>query len=696
MAYRTNSVATILLLMLVLGGLHPGFAQEGPNRTRAWLKYLEAQRLAADGLENGREQSIDQAIEALRETIRLDPGAAEPHVDLANLYLFGKPDPELAEREAREAIRLDPQNPDGYLVLGRLAYLILRRQEEAGGAADRPDRYEAVSAAYQKVAALDSRQTEAWLILQSVYESGKRFDDQINALEKFLAAPPIGPENFFVRQLINPPFNADRAWFKLSLLYLLRGRNEDALTAARRAYEADPESDSYADNLFEVIGWVSSREEEVRLLRQLFGSDASPSMAIRYADALVRAGREEEALVILRDPRGLTEGTQLAARASLRATAQRRLNRRPEALAILREAIAATRDDEQTGLRLELAETLEEIGRDPEAIAEYEAVFDHLLRRGPEVTVSGRSFNLTVNSLVRVLRRTGRQTRLQTILARTRRVIDEQNPLIDQISVQSLIEEGRPEEALRVTRAAARRYREDRSWLLTESALLAELRRFPESLQLIENLIVGTPESADEDCDLYLQLANIYLQMGQQTGQQTVKLEQAAESARRALRLAATSSYLRDQLTSARMLLASILYQQGQVVDSFALLREILARDPVEATALNNLGYFMTEQGQTLDEARRLIERAVAIQPLNGSFLDSLGWVLFKLGALPQARLTLERALVHSPRSATAHEHLGEVLFSLGRKVEARRAWEKALGYADDSRQQERLRTRLK
>ncbi len=692
MAYQTKSVATILFLMLFLGGGYPGYAQEGPNRTQAWLKYIEAQRLAADGLENGREESIDRAIEALRETIRLDPGAAEPHVDLANLYLFGKPDPELAEQEAREAIRLDPQNPDGHLVLGRLAYLILRRQEELGETADRPDRYERVSAAYQKVAALDSRQTEAWLILQSIYESSKRFDDQINALEKFVAAPPIGPENFFVRQLINPPFTADRAWFKLSLLYLLRGRNEAALTAARRAYESDPESDSYADNLFEVIGWVSSRDEEVRLLRQLFGSDASPSMAIRYADALVRAGREEEALVILRDPSGLTEGTQLAARASLRATAQRRLNRRPEALAILREAIAATRDDDQTGLRLELAETLEELGRDPEAIAQYEAVFDHLLRRGPEVTVTGRSFNLTVNRLVRVLRRAGRQARLQTILARTRRVVDEHNPLIDQISVQLLTEEGRLEEALRVARAAARRHREDRSWLFTESALLAELRRFPESLQLIENLIVGTPESADEDCDLYLQLANIYLQMGQQT----VELEQAAESARRALRLASTSSYLRDQLTSARMLLASILYQQGRAVDSFALLREILAHDPVDATALNNLGYFMTEQGQTLDEARRLIERAVAIEPLNGSFLDSLGWVLFKLGELPQARLTLERALVHSPRSATAHEHLGEALFSLGRKVEARRAWEKALGLTDDPRQQERLRTRLK
>ncbi|MFM8395247.1 MAG: tetratricopeptide repeat protein [Acidobacteriota bacterium] len=696
MGFQTKAVAAVITLLVMTGSLQLARAQDAPDRTRAWLKYIEAQRLAAEGLENRSERSIEVAIEALRETIRLDPEAPDPHLDLANLYLFGKPDPELAEREAREAIRLAPQSPDGYLVLGRLAYLILRRQEELGNSTERPDRYENVIAAYQKVAELDPRQTEAWLILQSIYETGKRFDDQIHALEKFLAAPPIGPENIFVGQLINPPFTEDRAWFKLSLLYLLRGRNEAALTAARRAYESDPESDSYEDNLFEIIGWVSSREEEVRVLRQLFGSAATPRVAIRYADALVRAGREEEALILLRDPAAFAEGGETIPRASISATALRRLNRRNEALTILREAISAivpatgpaNDEDEQIGLRLELAETLEELGRDPEAIAQYESIFDHLLRRGPEVTVSGRNFNLTVERLVRTLRRTGRQTRLQSILARTRRVVDEQNPLLDQIAIQSMTEDGRLEEALRVTRAAARRYREDRFWIFTESSILAQLRRFPESIQLIEGLVVGTPESASEDCDLFLHLAAVYQERG--------GLDEAAEAARRALRLASTNSYLRDQLTSARLLLGSILHRQGRHDESIAMLREILAEDPVEATALNNLGFFLTEQGRSFDEARRVIERAVAIEPLNGSFLDSLGWVLFKLGETGKARAILERALIYSPRSATAAEHLGEVLLSLGRKVAARRAWEKALEYSADPLQQERLRARLK
>jgi tetratricopeptide (TPR) repeat protein len=225
-------------------------------------------------------------------------------------------------------------------------------------------------------------------------------------------------------------------------------------------------------------------------------------------------------------------------------------------------------------------------------------------------------------------------------------------------------------------------------WAFNEASLLADLRQFDESIHLLEGLLIGTPESADEDCDLHLQLSFIRTEQGD--------LPKALVEAQAALRLAAGNGYLRDQRMSARLQLASIRHRQGSPAESEGYLREILREDPVNPTALNNLGYFLVERGERLEEARRMIERATAIEPLNASFLDSLGWVLFKLGQPEPARIQLERALRLAPRSAATHEHLGEVLEALGRRVEARRHWQKALEYAADEPQRSRLKSRLR
>jgi len=667
---------------------------------QVWRLYLEAQTLAAEGLESGDSRRIAQAVVALRETIRLDPTAAEPHVDLGNLYLFGNGDLSLAASEAREAIRLSPESVDGHLLLGRLACLALRQKDgtedgrrEREGAADTPaaippELYEPVIAAYRRVAELDPLQSEAWLILQSAYEARQQFDDQMIALERFLVAPPVGPENIFVQRLVSPPFTPDQAWFKLSLLYLRRGRYESALGAARRAYEAEPESESYEEHLFELLGLAPSREAEVQGIRQVIEVAGQPRLRLRYADALVRAGREADALQVLRDWPDAPPGVDVARKVSITATAQRRLNRRAEALETLGQGIAATRDEIRLGLEFEFAETLEELGRNREAIARYERLCDQILRLGTVVTSSSPLLDRTIERLAGLHQRTGNQVRLQRLLTRIRRVLDEQNPLLDRISVRSLTAEGRLAEALTVVRAAARRYRHDLSWLISESSLLAELGQFSESLQLIESLIIGTPESAGEDSGLHLELAAIHERQGD--------LARALAAVGKAIELCSPDPRLRDQLISARLMAASIIYRQGRPAESIRLLREILLLEPADATALNNLGYFLAEEGQTLEEARQLVERAVAIDPLNGSYLDSLGWVIFRLGKSREALPVLEKAFQLSPRSAAINEHLGEVLLTLGRVAEARRFWEKALGYSDSPDQQDRLRRRLK
>lgn len=144
---------------------------------------------------------------------------------------------------------------------------------------------------------------------------------------------------------------------------------------------------------------------------------------------------------------------------------------------------------------------------------------------------------------------------------------------------------------------------------------------------------------------------------------------------------------------------ATALWGANRRAAAEALLRALLDDDPDHAAACNDLGYHLADEGRNLNEAERLIRHALAVdrlerrragsaEPESASYLDSLGWVLFRQGRLKEARATLERAarLAQAPVDGTIWDHLGDVLFRLGDKAQARAAWEgaKALYEADE------------
>lgn len=107
-------------------------------------------------------------------------------------------------------------------------------------------------------------------------------------------------------------------------------------------------------------------------------------------------------------------------------------------------------------------------------------------------------------------------------------------------------------------------------------------------------------------------------------------------------------------------------------------LRRIIESDPTNATALNALGYTLANRTERLEEARELIERALALQPEEPAILDSMGWVLFRLGEYPDALRYLQRAYERFPDPEVA-AHLGEVMWVTGDADSARSLWRSAL-----------------
>ena len=117
--------------------------------------------------------------------------------------------------------------------------------------------------------------------------------------------------------------------------------------------------------------------------------------------------------------------------------------------------------------------------------------------------------------------------------------------------------------------------------------------------------------------------------------------------------------------------------------------------DPGDAYALNYLGYWWADEGRNLDQAIEMIERAVSHRPSSGFFVDSLGWVHYKLGDPSRAVGYLERATELEPSDPEITGHLGDVYWALGRREEARFKWRLALSLSEDAEEQAMLERRL-
>nr|WP_217360744.1 tetratricopeptide repeat protein [Ruegeria arenilitoris] len=111
--------------------------------------------------------------------------------------------------------------------------------------------------------------------------------------------------------------------------------------------------------------------------------------------------------------------------------------------------------------------------------------------------------------------------------------------------------------------------------------------------------------------------------------------------------------------------------------------RRALELNPDQPQVLNYLGYSLVERQEKLEEALDMIERAVAIQPDSGYIVDSLGWVLFRLGRYDEAVEHMERAVELMAVDPVVNDHLGDVYWAVGRTREADFQWRRALSFID-------------
>ena len=125
--------------------------------------------------------------------------------------------------------------------------------------------------------------------------------------------------------------------------------------------------------------------------------------------------------------------------------------------------------------------------------------------------------------------------------------------------------------------------------------------------------------------------------------------------------------------------MGAVLERSGATQQALARMRELLEVNPQNAAAMNFIGYTLAEHGEQLEEAERMVRRALAMHPDSGAYLDSLGWVQFHRGDVVRAASTLERAAELEPDEPTILEHLGDAYGGVSRRDAAVGAYRRAL-----------------
>lgn len=204
------------------------------------------------------------------------------------------------------------------------------------------------------------------------------------------------------------------------------------------------------------------------------------------------------------------------------------------------------------------------------------------------------------------------------------------------------------------------------AWLLLSRVYL-EHDQFGRAAEVLERAIQVLPE--EFQINLYLGLA--YSRLGRN--------EDAA-------RVLETAVQLDPQNIPALSTLALAYDNLKRYEDSDRIYERALKIDPNNHLILNNYGYSLADRGIQLERALKMAKEAVHQQPENSSYLDTLGWVFFKLGDYEKALQYIMRAIEAGDASAVIQEHLGDIYSKLNKPEKALEYWQKA--YELDSNNQ--------
>ena len=614
-------------------------AASQPDHASSYYHFGLAKIYEDQAVQSGRQDLATQAIEQYKLALQADPDSETLADGLANLY-FRLGRIREAVSAAQEQVTKHPDDVDAHLLLGHVYLRSL-------GDGQNPQSGEMLQTAikeYETIAKLKPDDVETHLLLGQLYGLAH---DSTKAEAQFKAAQKIDPNSeevvLSIARLyseqgdltraakviegVPPDDRSGRMDFALAGLYDQLKQPKNAAKAYQAAVDDDPDNTDAKRGLAAALTASGQMDAAAKVYAQILGNDPQDAQSlIREADIERQQGHYEQALVTLKKAQTLVS------------------------------------DNEE--LNYNLALTYDSLGRFDDSIKTLKGLLTANLPADGKYTDAERSNRALFLDRLGIVDREANHTDDAVAAYKEMEGLggDYQARGAGDI-VDAYRDAHNWKAALDAAAAAAKAMPTNHDVQLTYARQIADAGRVDEGLKLANAQLAGTPD----DRDVFFTIADIDVR--------DKRWKDASEVLDKA-----------DALATKPEEKAFVAYYRGTVAERQKLFeqaeiefRKGLQLSPDFAPIENYLGYMLAERGQKLDEAVAMLKKAVAFDPQNPAYLDSLAWAYYKQGQYALAEDLEHKAALRMSNDPTLLDHLGEIDAKSGRLPQAVEEWQRSL-----------------
>jgi tetratricopeptide (TPR) repeat protein len=619
------------------------WAQE-PDQATAYYQYTLARHyanMAVDSL-NGGGDYVNQAITAYKAAIAADPRSPVIAEELTDFYIqtnrVGQ-----ARTEAEAAVAKNPNDLASHRMLARIyMQLVQRRNGQNGQQSIDPAMLRRATEEFTKVTELDPNDVGALVFLARLQLTSGSSDTAAKSLDKALAIDPKNEDALNVRALI----------------YEDKGDFKNMLEMYQRSAEVRPSAESLrrlADAYMKMKEYDLANEAIKRAIAM--SPEDAKDLRKALAGNLIRENKYEEAVSALEasasDDPGDPEPWMMIMQIEMQ------LGNLPKAREAATKAAAA--DPENTDVLLNEVALLQAEGKPKEAIKSLQGVLDKTAKR--TYTAEQRQARIKQLGQLALLNRIMDQPAESVVAYREIVTLNPEMEADVEADIIDTLRGGKKlPEAQKEADAAIKKFPMDRNVRIAKATLDADMGRVDPAVADVRKLLDGS-----DDRRIYLTIAELY-QKGKRWNDGAKALDEAEKLSKD-----------QDEKLDVWFARGAMFERQKNIPQAEAEFRKVLKVVPDHAQALNYLGYMLTDRNTRLNEALDMIQKAVAREPSNGAYLDSLGWVYYRLGRYAEAEQQIKRAVDLNPGDPTMQDHYAEALMQQKKIREAVAAWEESL-----------------